>query len=175
MHREYHPWLFGAALAGCAVFIFEGRAYLLTALMLFLPLFDRGWHSPKIFCSRLQLISWSLCLLAASAILFFNPAMLGIALTTLLLTALPEEWFFRGYFMSRLERAGFNSLYANLGASTLFALLHVPTQGLFGLSVFIPSLFFGWVYQRSRDLVLVILLHALSNIIFFAYIQDYFF
>jgi len=103
--------------------------------------------------------------------LFFKPALLGIALATLLLTALPEEWFFRGYFMSRLEQTGFTPLYANLSASTLFALLHVPTQGLFGLSVFIPSLFYGWLYQRSRDLVLVILLHALSNIIFFAYVQ----
>ncbi len=170
MSREYHPWLFGAVLTGCAVFIFQGRTYLLTALMLFLPFFDRGWYCPKVSFSRFQLLLWSLCLLGASGIILFNPAMLGIALTTLLLTALPEEWFFRGYFMSRLEQAGFNSLYANLSTSTLFALLHVPTQGLLGLSVFFPSLIFGWVYQRSRDLILVILLHALSNIIFFAYI-----
>ncbi len=173
MIKEIQPWLFGAILAGCAVFMFEDRALLLTALMLFLPLLDRSWHPSKISCSRFQLMSWSLCLLSASVILFFNPAMLALALTTLLLTALPEEWFFRGYFMSRLEQTGFNSISANLSTSTLFALLHVPTQGLFGLSVFFPSLFFGWVYQRSRDLVLVILLHALANIVFFIFIEEH--
>lgn len=173
MTKDTQPWLFGAVLAGCAVFIFEGRTFLLTALMLFLPLLDRNWRSPEISCSRLQVMAWSLCLLCASGILLFNPAMLSLALTTLLLTALPEEWFFRGYFMSRLEKTGFNPLYANLGTSTLFALLHTPTQGLFGLSVFFPSLFFGWVYQRNRDLVLVILLHALSNIVFVVYLVNY--
>jgi len=174
MIKESQPWLFGAILAGCAVFIFEGRSFLLTGLMLFLPLLDRNWHYPKISCSRFQLMGWSLCLLGAAGILLFNPAMLALALTTLLLTALPEEWFFRGYFMSRLEQIGFSNISANLSASTLFALLHVPSQGLFGLSVFFPSLFFGWLYQRSRDLVLVILLHALSNIVFFTFIEEHF-
>ena len=174
MIKESQPWLSSALITGCAVFIFEGRTFLLTGLMLFLPLLDRSWHPPKISCSRFQLMSWSLCLLSAAGILLFNPAMLTLALTTLLLTALPEEWFFRGYFMSRLEQIGFSNISANLSASTLFALLHVPTQGLFGLSVFFPSLFFGWVYQRSRDLVLVILLHALSNIVFFVFIEEYF-
>ncbi len=173
MVRDTQPWLFGAVLAGCAVFIFEDRSFLLTGLMLFLPLFDRNWRSPKISYCRFNLIAWGLCLLSAGGILLLHPAMLGMALTTLLLAALPEEWFFRAYFMSRLEQNGFNPLYANLGASSLFALLHIPTQGLFGLSVFFPSLFFGWIYQRNRDLVLVILLHALSNIVFFVYIQDY--
>jgi len=173
MIKETQPWLFGAVLTGCAVFIFEGRTFLLTTLMLFLPLLDRSWLSPKISCSRFQLMRWGLCLLGAAGILLFKPAMLPLALTTLLLTALPEEWFFRGYFMSRLEQTGFSTISANLSASTLFALLHVPTQGLFGLSVFFPSLFFGWVYQHSRDLVLVILLHALSNIVFFVFIEEH--
>ncbi len=173
MIKDTQPWLFGAIVAGCAVFIFADRSFLLTGLMLFLPLLDRNWHSPKILYRRFNLIAWGLCLLSASSILLFNLAMLPLALTTLLLTALPEEWFFRAYFMSRLEQNGFNPLYANLGASSLFALLHIPTQGLFGLSVFFPSLFFGWVYQRNRDLVLVILLHALSNIVFVVYLVKY--
>ncbi len=173
MMKDTQPWLFGAVLTGCAVFVFEGRSFLLTGLMLFLPLLDRNWRSPKIYCSRFNLIAWGLCLLSTSGILLLNPAMLPFALTTLLLTALPEEWFFRGYFMFRLEQSGFNSLYANLSTSTLFALLHVPTQGLFGLTVFFPSLFFGWLYQRNRDLVLVILLHALSNIVFAVYLEKY--
>ncbi|VAX09671.1 hypothetical protein MNBD_GAMMA25-2407 [hydrothermal vent metagenome] len=172
MIKNSQPWLFGTVLTGCAVFIFEGRIILLTALMLFLPLLDRNGLLPEFIFTRIKLLLWGLCLLSASGIILFNPAMLGMALATLILTALPEEWFFRGYFMSRLEQSGFNSLYANLGTSILFALLHLPTQGLFGLGVFFPSLFFGWVYQRSRDLVLVILLHALSNIFFFAYIKN---
>lgn len=172
--KDTQPWLFGAVLAGCAVFIFEGRTFLLTALMLFLPLLDRGWRTiPKNPASRFQLVSGGLCLLSALGILLFNPDKWLFALVTLLLTALPEEWFFRGYFMSRLEQIGLNGWYANIATSALFALLHVPTQGLFGLSVFVPSLFFGWVYLRSRDLGLVILLHALSNIVFAIYLAQH--
>jgi len=68
MIKESQPWLFGAILAGCAVFIFEGRSFLLTGLMLFLPLLDRNWHYPEISCSRFQLMGWSLCLLGAAGI-----------------------------------------------------------------------------------------------------------
>ena len=171
MNRDSQPWLSGALLAGCAVFVFDGRAFLLTALMLFLPLLDRRWSMPAWRCSRAMLAGQLLCLLAGGLVLFLHPEIRALAISTLLLAALPEEWFFRAYFMYRLEQSGLRPVHANLGASLLFALLHVPLQGVFGLSVFFPSLFFGWIYQRSRDLLLVILLHALSNLVFFAWLK----
>jgi membrane protease YdiL (CAAX protease family) len=92
------------------------------------------------------------------------------ALTTLLLTALPEEWFFRGYFMGRIG----TGLRANLIASTLFSLMHALTRDwMTALLVFVPSLFYGWLYQRNRDLPLLVLLHSLSNVVFALYLAQY--
>jgi len=182
--------------------------------MLFLPFIDRSWAhlitlpgktvgAPS--DTQFSLTSkpqkhYSLRLLQAS--LFFtgiilitlNPDYTVAAISTLLLTALPEEWFFRAYFMTRLENyimesfcrkdtppstqffnhfhRNYPGLSANILTSTLFALLHTPTQGWFGLTVFFPSLFYGWVYQKTKNLLLVILLHALSNIVFFIYLSD---
>lgn len=62
--------------------------------------------------------------------------------------------------------------FANLAVSLFFALLHLPTQGWSGLSVFIPSLIFGRIYQANNDLLLVLLLHALSNMVFYLYIRE---
>jgi len=42
--NRYWHWISGAVLAGCAVFSFPGRDYVLIGLMLFLPLLDRGWR-----------------------------------------------------------------------------------------------------------------------------------
>ena len=98
-----------------------------------------------------------------------------IALSTLLLTALPEEWFFRGYFMTRIEKCSIQlgAYQANIITSVFFTLLHLPTQGLWGLSVFIPSMIYGWIFQKYNDIVLLVFLHTLSNLIFFIYIQPY--
>jgi len=203
-------FLNGAILSVCAVFIESERALLLTGLMLFLPLLDRTWDYRKALINRS--VNAHLCkekkwlnphtkpFLLASLfitgliIITVNPDYRWFALTSLLLTALPEEWFFRAYFMTRIEgffrqdtppaSQVFNALlfkdvhkkYPNLSAniltSSLFALLHTPTQGWFGLMVFFPSLFYGWAYQKTRNLLLVILLHALSNIVFVIYISD---
>lgn len=93
------------------------------------------------------------------------------ALATLLMAAVPEEWFFRAYFMVRVGR-GWS---ANLTSSLLFSLLHWLTHDwLVALLVFVPSLFYGWLYQRTRDLLLLILVHALSNLIFVLFLAGFF-
>jgi membrane protease YdiL (CAAX protease family) len=71
------------------------------------------------------------------------------ALATLFLAALPEEWYFRAYFMTRLG----NGLQANVVASILFSLMHGLTRGWTTAAlVLLPSLLYGWLYQRTRDL-----------------------
>ncbi len=98
-----------------------------------------------------------------TALLARQPSYLAYTAITLLLTALPEEWFFRAYFMGRMG----DGLTANLVASALFSLLHsLSRDWITGLLVFIPSLFYGWLYQRTKDLPLLILVHALSNLVF---------
>jgi membrane protease YdiL (CAAX protease family) len=37
-----------------------------------------------------------------------------------------------------------------------------------------PSLAYGWPYQRTRDLPLIVLLHALSNLVFVMFLSRYF-
>ena len=56
---------------------------------------------------------------------------------------------------------------ANVVVSVLFSLLHVFTRGWFiGLAVFVPSLLFGVIYQKYRDVLMVTLIHFLANIFF---------
>lgn len=93
-----------------------------------------------------------------------------LVLTGLLFTALPEEWFFRAYFMERMG----TGWRANLIASVLFSLTHGLTRDwTTALLVFLPSLFYGWLYQRTRDLPLLVLVHALSNIMFTLFLARY--
>ena len=165
------PLISGAALAGGAVFYYPGRDYVLIGLMLFLPLFDRGWRIPALPHSRSHHIVWAGLLVAGIAILVWQPSKLQFALSALLMAALPEEWFFRAHFMTRIGQGW----RANLIASLLFSLLHGLTQGWpAAVRVLAPSLFYGWLYQRTRDLPLLILVHALSNLVFAMFLAQFF-
>ncbi|MFK5949248.1 MAG: CPBP family intramembrane metalloprotease [Methylococcales bacterium] len=173
--RNILPIINGAAFTSCAVFnlsIFDYVAHttLLTGLMISLPFIDRSWSIPELDINKTNLVRWLLCISVAFLLITVNPDYASAALGTLLLTALPEEWFFRGYFLIQIEKAGLRANQANIITSLFFTLLHLPTQGLIGLSVFIPSIIYGYVYQKTQDIVLVILLHAISNIIFFIFI-----
>lgn len=169
IRRPLH-WLNGAVLAGSAVFSYPGRDYVLIGLMLFLPLLDRGWRIPPLPRSRYQYLIWAGLLATAIAILAWRLSETPFALATLLMAAIPEEWFFRGYFMARLG----HGIRANALASLLFSLLHGLTQGWItaGL-VFAPSLFFGWLYQRTRDMPVLALTHALSNLVYVVFLAKF--
>lgn len=138
--------------------------------MLFLPLFDHRWRVPELPRSRMHYLAWGGLLLAGALLLAWRPMHAPFTLATLLTAALPEEWFFRAYFMTRI-RQGWR---ANLLTSVLFSLLHGLTQGWpAAVRVFLPSLFFGWLYQRTRDLPLLILVHALSNLVYVIFLAQF--
>jgi membrane protease YdiL (CAAX protease family) len=157
---------------GCAVFDFAWRDTLLVALMLFLPFIDGYWSVPRLKGYKYQSSFWLVLIGVVVFILVIKPGEFNLALYTLLLVALPEEWFFRVYFMTRVETLSENKWTANIATSTLFAVLHVPTQGWLGLTVFVPSLILGWIYQQRQDFVLVILLHAMANIVYLMYFRE---
>ncbi len=166
----------GAILTGCAFFIPESLLWLITALLFFLPLIDRTWLLNRQLVGlgyffKSSLYIWIVISFSFLALLLLNEGYELIALNIILFTALPEEWFFRAYFMQRLETFIDNKWIANGVASSLFTLLHIPTQGVMGLAVFIPSLVFGYVYQRSKNLLLVVMLHALFNLVYLVYIR----
>jgi membrane protease YdiL (CAAX protease family) len=167
--RRYLPWISGAVLAGCAAFSYPERDYVLIGLMLFLPLLDRAWRipSPPRFISHY--LAWAAVSITAIVLLVWQPSSLSFAQSALLTAALPEEWFFRGYFLVRLGE-GFR---ANIITSLLFSLVHgLSRDWITALLVFAPSVFYGWLYQRTRDLPLLVLVHALSNLVFAMFLAE---
>lgn len=95
------------------------------------------------------------------------------ALGQLLVIALPEEAFYRGYLQSALDdawRPRFRLLGADLGPSLLvtsglFALGHLATElDANRLAVFFPALLFGWLRARTGGVGASIALHALCNL-----------
>lgn len=93
----------------------------------------------------------------------------------LLLVALPEEAFFRGYVQTRLSQA-YPQRVQLLGVSinpqawllqaTLFALMHLTmTPWAQRLAVFFPGLLFGWVRVWRGGVGACIVLHAGCNLV----------
>jgi membrane protease YdiL (CAAX protease family) len=101
-------------------------------------------------------------------------AALGTALSQLIVVAIPEELFFRGYLMGKLEER-WEPRWSILGARVGWAL--PASAGLFALghflvdfnpqrlSVFFPGLVFGWMRVRARSLAAGAFFHALCNVL----------
>ncbi len=101
----------------------------------------------------------------------------GIALfslSQLVVVAIPEELFFRGYLLERLEQVwpptrrlfGAPVGRAVVVSSALFALGHlavIPDPQR--LAVFFPSLLFGWMWSRTRSIAAGATFHALCNVV----------
>ena len=109
--------------------------------------------------------------LYAGKSLTFNKLSYSFILIQLLLVALPEEVFFRGYLQQKLG----NTVKGVIAVSLLFALGHFVTLclgGGGGLSVcsqavltFFPSLVMGYLYMSTGTLWASIIFHFLANIV----------
>ena len=97
-----------------------------------------------------------------------------LAASYLIVTAIPEEVFFRGYLMERLERVwppsrtvfGAKVGWALIVSSALFAVSHVAViPNPQRLAVFFPALLFGWMRARTGSIAAGALFHALCNIL----------
>ncbi|HTO58413.1 MAG TPA: CPBP family intramembrane glutamic endopeptidase [Pseudomonadales bacterium] len=98
---------------------------------------------------------------------------LSLLIDQLLGVGLPEEFFFRGYLQTQLNRS-FGRPWQIFGArwgaglplaAALFALCHVPLGGAGQLIVFFPGLFYGWLRERTDGVVVPTIYHAVSNIL----------
>jgi uncharacterized protein len=100
-------------------------------------------------------------------------APLQAVFTHLIVVALPEELFFRGFLLKRLETAlppkrrvlGGGIGWALVLSAVLFALGHVlvdlnPRR----LAVFFPGLLFGWMRSATGSILAGTLVHAGSNL-----------
>ncbi|MES1189244.1 MAG: myxosortase MrtC [Myxococcales bacterium] len=105
------------------------------------------------------------------------------ALGQLLVIALPEEAFYRGYLQTSLERelpANISVLGTRVGwgivlASAIFAVGHLFTElNPARLAVFFPSLVFGFLRARSKGIGASVAFHAMCNL-FSAYLAHSYF
>src|SRR5512140_3017709 len=90
------------------------------------------------------------------------PLTAAMAAHHLLLVALPEEVFFRGYLYDAFEESGREPV---LPVALLFAIGHfaiAPTP--FRLLTFFPALLLGWGRKRSRNVYVPTGLHFLYNL-----------
>lgn len=143
-------------------------AFSAGAALVFFPMFWLGfvlwWEPPRGF-------DWP-------------PLPAGEALLTQVLgIAMPEEMFYRGYAQTAIDDASkwrVRVLGAEVGAglvlaSAVFALGHVATTGHPArLSVFFPSLIFGWLRARTGGIGASVSFHAACNI-FSAFLTDAYF
>lgn len=89
------------------------------------------------------------------------------ALILLVCTGYLEELLFRGV-MQHVARETMGPWVSNLLVSLIFAALHIGYLSLYDyIFVFCASLFFGWVYERTRSLIGITLAHGLTNVMLF--------
>ena len=97
-----------------------------------------------------------------------------LALAQLVVVALPEELFFRGYLMGRLEDAlppsrtllGAPVGWALVLQAVLFGLGHVLVSlDPLAFTRAFPGLLFGWLFARTRSILAGTLFHAACNVL----------
>jgi len=97
----------------------------------------------------------------------------NLLFTHLLLIALPEEFFYRGYVQSNLlavlaktpKTARLAPQLAVLLTAAAFAFAHVTTGQWGRLVTFFPGLLFGALRLKSDNIVGCVLCHALANML----------
>jgi membrane protease YdiL (CAAX protease family) len=83
-----------------------------------------------------------------------------------LFIAFSEELFFRVYLLS---------YFSNLLTSILFTIPHtIIYQDLHSFVTFFPSLFYGFVYQKTKSFSLVVVLHFISNEFYVVFLSEIF-
>lgn len=103
--------------------------------------------------------------------LVINSLPVAFILTQLLMVALPEEVFFRGYLQNKLG----NNIKGVIIVSLLFAVGHFITLCLGGghniaicsqaILTFFPSLVMGYLYLKTKTLWASIIFHFFANIV----------
>jgi membrane protease YdiL (CAAX protease family) len=92
----------------------------------------------------------------------------------LIMVALPEEFFFRGYFQSRLNQVfekkwnlfGVKVGFSLIITSIVFALSHsLITLKIWHPLIFIPALGFGWLFEKTKTITASVFYHALCNLL----------
>jgi len=153
----------------------QGLALAAVAVVVVLPLFTIGfigWN--RFLCHHWPAIVPGSCWHLTHPALRVPGQLATMAIAQLIVVALPEELFFRGYVQGRLEDA-LPSSRRLLGAPVGWAI--VAQAALFGvghflvtleptmLTRFFPGLVFGWMYARTRSILAGTIFHAACNLL----------
>ncbi len=160
--KKQQPAFYGISKKGLLKSI--ARALLLSFLIF--PLYAIGFYIYMRHFYGIKTLSFSIL---PMHILIF-------ALNDLLMVAIPEEVFYRGYLQSELRqcdkkkvnvfgaRIGFSFLMVNV----LFAAGHlIVIQDISRLAMFFPGLVFSWLREKDDNISGAVLFHWLSNVLSF--------
>ncbi len=160
----------------------QGLITAIAAMAVIFPVFALGYFAfyevacgsdllahlvPRNMCSRYG----GLAGLHAPAL---TPKLLEFCAVQLVVVALPEELFFRGFLLGLLERRwpptrrilGGGVGLALVISAAAFALIHLPKDGdPRALATFFPGLLFGWMRSATGSILASTLTHAGSNIL----------
>ncbi len=152
-----------------------GLAIAALAIGIVLPLFAGGFFvAARVACAHAPQWVPGSCFRAFHPHWRLPPDFAMQAAAQLVVVALPEELFFRGYVQGRLEDAlpptrtlwGARVGWAWIIGAALFGLGHfLVTFEPQMLTRFFPGLAFGWMFARTRSILASTLFHAASNLI----------
>ncbi len=100
----------------------------------------------------------------------------------LLLIALPEEFYFRGYFQStidivckkRIRFLGIDVGWGFLVTAAVFAVAHtIVAYQWWHFSIFFPALLFGYLRLRTGSITAPVLFHVASNVLMDWFARSY--
>jgi len=111
------------------------------------------------------------------------PDLVSAAIVQILVIALPEEFYFRGYFQSAMDTI-FKKRWGIFGArmgwgwlvtAIIFAFAHTfITYKWWHFSIFFPALVFGWLRERTGLVIAPTLFHASSNLLMSWFMSCYY-
>jgi CAAX protease family protein len=153
----------------------QGVTLAAIAIALVLPAFVGGFFVwTRFACTHFPSLVPATCARALHPRFRLPPDFALLCGAQLIVVALPEELFFRGYLQGRLEDAwpprwrlaGAPVGGAWLVGAALFALGHfLVTFEPQMLTRFFPGLVFGWMYARTRSILAGTIFHAACNLV----------
>jgi uncharacterized protein len=160
----------------------KGLRYAALAMLVIFPVFCLGYVGfYEVACGHdlvRDLVPRGMCPryhgVAAAHAPHLDQAFLEFCAVQLVVVALPEELFFRGFLLALLERRfpprrrilGGGVGLALVVSAAAFALIHLPKDGdPRALATFFPGLVFGWMRSATGSVLAGTLTHAGSNIL----------
>ena len=144
--------------------------FLIAAVIVF-PLFFLAAHA-------WQLIVFNKTAFTAAGF----PDLLSAIAFQLIIVALPEEFYFRGYFQTTMDRVlpkRWKILGVKLGwgwiiTAAVFAVAHtIVYYQWWHFAIFFPALLFGYLKERTGTITTPILFHAASNLLMNWFARSY--